>query len=102
MERLQSRECKQEAWSLQSDKDLLKALQDLSGDILASMQRFEAGLSDLERDAVSLTARTGNAVATFNGLCQTQFIEQVLSASQNKLHACFLSADITLHGKMQT
>ena len=102
MERLQARERNQEAWSLQSDKDLLKALQDFSGDIMASMQRFEAGLSDLERDAVSLTARTGNAIATFNGLCQTQFIEQVLSASQNKLHSSILPADITLHSRLQT
>lgn len=64
-------------WSLQSDKVLLRALQDLSSDIMSAMQRFENGLSDLEKQTAKLSERLGVANATLQDMSQTQFIEHV-------------------------
>lgn len=77
MENLLAREKSGQAWSLQNDRDLLKALQDLSGDIMGRMQSLEEDLADLELVTSSTSARGGNAAASFNSLCHSQFIEQV-------------------------
>lgn len=83
MERLRERESNGEPWSLQSDKDLLKALQDLSGDIMASIQRLEKGISGLELDAAKLSTGVSNCSAAFRELSHSKFIEQVKWASKS-------------------
>jgi hypothetical protein len=78
MENLLAREENGQPWSLQNDRDLLKALQDLSGDIMGRMQNLEADLADLDLETISTAARGGNAAASFNSLCHSQYIEQVI------------------------
>ena len=80
MEELERRESRGEAWDLQSDTSLLKALQDLSSDIMASINKLESGIKGLEASTRVLTQRAGNASAEFKDLCHRQFIEQVCSA----------------------
>ena len=77
MDELKTREESGKPWDLQTDRFLLKALQDLSGDIMATIQGLEAKLSHLERNARALSVRAGTAATAFNEACQTQFIQQV-------------------------
>ena len=77
MERLLEREESGRPWSLQNDRDLLEALSDLSSDLMSRMHRLDSDLADLETNASTISARLGNASASFSGLCHSQFIEQV-------------------------
>ena len=77
MDELTAREEYGKPWDLESDKLLLKALQDLSGDIMASIQGLEIKLGHLEGNAKALSVRAGNVATAFNEACQTQFIQQV-------------------------
>ncbi len=77
MDELKARQDSEESWDIQADKLLLKTLQDLSGDIMASIQGLESKISHLEDKARALTIRTGTAAASFREACQTQFIQQV-------------------------
>lgn len=68
-------------WSLNTDKLLFKAIQDLSGDIMSSIQRLETDLSNIESDVRIMSLKAGHAAASFNELCQTQYIQQVMIGS---------------------
>ena len=67
----------QEEWTIKSDEDLLNALQTISSDIMANIQRLDQGIISLEQRTASLNARYQNAAFDFKMLGETQFIEQV-------------------------
>ena len=83
MEQLADWSASQDEWTLETDRLLLKAIQDMSGDILASIQRIDTSLSDLHSSVMTLSLRTGHAAASFTELCQTQFIQQVFYPTGN-------------------
>ena len=64
-------------WNLQTDKLLLKCLQELSGDMMTCTQGLENSLAGLDTEVKALTSRLGHASASFIELCQTRFVEQV-------------------------
>lgn len=107
MEELKAREESGRPWDLQTDKSLLKALQDLSGDMMASIQGLEDKLSSLEKSARSLSLRAGTAAVNFNEACQTQLIQQV-SATQTRIFLLLLPDELActnsdiLHCFLQT
>ena len=81
MNKVQARLKSQESWTLADDKDLLSALQDLSGSLLSSLDRLNGSLSDLETAASSVGTSVSNASNRFRQLAQTQFIEQASSSA---------------------
>lgn len=81
MDRLGTHQESGAAWNLQCDKDLLTALQDLSGDLMSSINKIEAGLSDLERGVAHVSDQLGSANLRYNEICEQRYVEQVTTQS---------------------
>ena len=65
------------AWSLTSDKKLLKALETFSESIQKKSLHLLAEVDDLNSDAVELECSFHNTFNEFLSLADTQFIENV-------------------------
>jgi hypothetical protein len=63
-------------WSLESDKQLLAALQQFSASFLSRVSDVEASLNDMMRDAGEAEIRATIASNRFRLLAHKQFVEQ--------------------------
>ena len=66
-------------WSLDADRQLLAALQDMSSGLLDSLQRCRAELTSVAGDAEAAAVTVAAVTSQFRLLSHRRFIQQVVS-----------------------
>ena len=76
-EQLESLKDQCSCWSLDADRQLLAALQDMSSGLLASLQRCRGDVNSVAREAEAAAVSVAAVTSQFRLLSHRRFIQQV-------------------------